>query len=61
MTDTIEKHKIRTFSAIVTDGGVVLCDDFTGAFLTLRFTDDLDNLKKLLGSISTLQLQSEGK
>jgi hypothetical protein len=50
----VEKHEPREFSAISHDGGVVLCDKQSGAFLVLRFPEDLRRLKALL---ETLELK----
>jgi hypothetical protein len=47
----VEKYEPRQFSAISHDGGVVLCDKQSGAFLVLRFPEDLQRLKALLETL----------
>lgn len=47
----IDKHPVRNFSAMACDGGVVLCAEDRGAFITLRYKEDLDKLKLLLDKI----------
>ena len=47
----IDKYEPREYSAISHDGGVVLCDKMTGAFLVLRFPEDLERLKALLETL----------
>ena len=51
----VEKYSTKQFSALLHDGGAVLCDKELGAFLVLRSVDDLKNLKELLDSISIQQ------
>ena len=41
----------REFSAIVHSGGVVLCDKQEGAFIVLRFAEDVERLRDLLAKI----------
>lgn len=50
----VEKYEPREFSALSHDGGVVLCDKQTGAFLVLRFAEDLERLKTLLETVTIL-------
>lgn len=47
----VEKYEPREFSAISHDGGVVLCDKQSGAFLVLRFPEDLRRLTALLETL----------
>lgn len=47
----IEKHEPREFTSIVHNGGIVLCDKEEGAFIVLRFPQDIERLKELLDSI----------
>ena len=47
----VDKHTPREYSAISHDGGIVLCDKETGAFLVLRFPEDLARLKALLDTL----------
>lgn len=49
--------KPREYSAFSHDGGVVLCDKEGGAFLVLRFPEDLERLKALLATIEILPKQ----
>jgi hypothetical protein len=58
----IEKYAPREYTAFSHDGGVVLCDRQTGAFLVLRFAEDLERLKTLLDTVTVLPRQSrEGR
>lgn len=41
----------REFSAITTDTGIVLCDHEHGAFLVLRYPEDLQRLRALLDTL----------
>lgn len=50
----VDKHKPREYGAFVHSGGVVLCDRTEGAFLVLRFAEDLERLRVLLATITTL-------
>lgn len=47
----VEKHQPREYSAIVHSHGVVLCDKEAGAFLVLRFPEDLERLRALLETL----------
>lgn len=47
----IAEHKPREYSAFTTNAGVVLCDKQEGAFLTLRFPEDIVRLQALLNAI----------
>lgn len=49
--NTIDQHKPREYCAISHDGGIVLCDSQAGAFLVLRFPEDLERLKALLNTL----------
>ena len=50
----VDKYPIREFTALHDDHGVTLCESQTGAFLTLRYSEDLQNLKQLLDNISVI-------
>jgi hypothetical protein len=52
----IDKYEPRSFSALSMDSGVVLCDSKTGAFLTLRYKEDLERLKELLDKIDVIEV-----
>jgi hypothetical protein len=54
----IEKHEIREFSMILNDNGVILCDKNMGAFIVLRHSEDIVNLRKLLDTIEITKLPS---
>jgi len=41
----VENHTPREYSIISHSGGVVLCDKQEGAFLVLRFPEDVERLK----------------
>lgn len=57
----IEKHEPREYSAFSHDSGVVLCDKQTGAFLVLRFAEDLERLRALLDTVTILPRQTRGE
>ncbi len=52
----VDKHQPREYSAISHDGGIVLCDSRTGAFLCLRFAEDVERLRSLLATIDVTRL-----
>jgi hypothetical protein len=54
----VDQYKPREYSAISHDAGVVLCDKESGAFLVLRFHEDLERLKVLLGTLQVLPILS---
>lgn len=47
----VEKYEPREYACWSHDGGTVLCDKMTGAFLVLRFPEDLTRLRELLDTI----------
>lgn len=55
MINIVEKYEPREYAAFSSDGGIVLCDKQNGAFLVLRFPEDLERLKKLLAAIEIKQ------
>ena len=57
MSDFIEKHLPREYTSFIHDGGVVLCDKETGAFLCLRYQSDLERLKELLNKITIIEVE----
>lgn len=57
----LEKHEPREYGVVACDGGVVLCDSKTGAFLVLRFPEDLTRLQKLLNSMDVKVFHSGGE
>lgn len=54
MVNIVTKHKPRTYTALSTSNGIVLCDNDGGAFLVLRFKEDVERLRKLLEEIVIL-------
>jgi hypothetical protein len=50
MIKLVEKYEPREYTALSLSSGVVLCDR-DGAFIVLRFSEDVERLKKLLDSI----------
>lgn len=49
----VDKYSVKQFSAVTCEGGVIsLCTKQDGFFLALRYTEDLENLKKLLDSLT---------
>lgn len=55
MLDVVDKHEDREYTALATDGGIVLCDKSNGAFLVLRSENDLQRLKLLLDKIQIIK------
>jgi hypothetical protein len=47
----VEKYEPREYCLMSHNGGIVLCDKKEGAFLVLRFKEDVERLKDLLSSI----------
>ena len=54
-----EKLTPRKFSAIVHDHGVALCTNTEGAFLCIRFVEELESLKKLLAQFDGARLAKD--
>ena len=52
----VTKASPREYTFFISDSGVVLCDKVEGAFLSLRFKEDLENLKELLSQIRVGEL-----
>jgi hypothetical protein len=51
----VDKHPIKEFSAIQMEGGVItLCVKNEGAFLTISYLEDLENLKSLLNKLTII-------
>ena len=46
------KSEPREYTAFSHDGGIVLCDKQDGAFLVLRYAEDLERLKALLNTLT---------
>jgi hypothetical protein len=57
----VDKHEPREYTAMMHDGGIVLCDKQEGAFLLLRFASDLERLKELLGQITMVEAELASK
>lgn len=55
MINFVDKHEDREYTALATDGGVVLCDTLEGAFLVIRSDTDLQRLKQLLDKIQIIK------
>lgn len=55
MINIVDKYEDREYTALATDGGIVLCDKIEGAFLVLRSESDLQNLKQLLDKIKIIK------
>jgi hypothetical protein len=56
----VEKHTPREFRAMSHNGGIVLCDDQDGAFLVLRFVEEVEALRLLLNGIGVERLPHGG-
>ena len=52
----VKEHKPRKYSAVSHDGGIVLCDSESGAFLLLRFPEDIERLKELLDTLEIIRV-----
>jgi len=52
----VDKYSVRQFSALACDNGILLCDKELGSFMTLRYKEDLVNLKILLSSIDIIEM-----
>jgi len=48
----VDKFTPRSFTAISHDGGIVLCEKEKGAFILLRYAEDIEALKSLLNSLT---------
>ena len=57
----VENHTPREYSIISHSGGVVLCDKQEGAFLVLRFPEDVERLKETLNAIDVSRLGHDGR
>jgi hypothetical protein len=57
--NVVKEHKPREYSLWSHSGGTVLCEKENGAFLVLRFTEDLVNLKKLLNEIEIVKVEQQ--
>jgi len=55
MVRVVDKHEDREYTAISSDGGIVLCDTIGGAFLVLRSANDLIRLKELLNKLEVVR------
>ena len=49
--ETVKSYKPREYTTVITDHGIILCDKNEGAFLVLRFKEDIERLRDLLNSI----------
>lgn len=59
--DLVENHTPREYSTISHNGGIVLCDKREGAFLVLRFPEDVERLKETLNAIDVNRIHVERK
>ena len=58
LSNIVDKHTARTYSCFCHSGGVTLCDKSEGAFLVLRFKEDLVRLRVLLASIEIKEVEN---
>lgn len=56
MINVVKEYSPYEFSALVTSSGIVLCTEQNGAFLVLRFREDVENLRQLLGQVDVQRL-----
>ena len=61
MINIIDKYPIKQFGIISVNGGITLCEKNEGAFLTLRYLEDVENLKKLVDSLVISKRFNEAK
>lgn len=54
MLNVVNKYMPKEYTSFCTNRGVILWDKQEGAFLVLRFKEDLENLKKLLDKIEVI-------
>lgn len=47
-----DKHPVKEFTIIHSDHGLTLCEKQSGSFLTLRYKEDIENLKALVEGIT---------
>lgn len=59
--NVVKEHTPRNFTSFITNSGVVLCDDQDGAFLCLRFPEDLARLRALLAEIEIRKANEMGQ
>lgn len=52
----VDKHTPKQFIAMVHNGGIALCDDQDGAFLCLRFPEEVERLRQLLMQVDVERL-----
>lgn len=45
----------REFTLLAHDGGLTLCDKFSGAVLTIRYPQELDQIRNLLASVKKIE------
>jgi len=51
----VDKYKPREYTAMMHDGGIVICDKQEGALFVLRYASDLERLKALLNEITMVE------
>ncbi len=56
MINIVAKHEPREYSLISHNGGIVICDKMDGAFLLMRFPEDVERLRALLATIDVTRL-----
>lgn len=56
----VDKYSPKTFSAVATSNGIVLCASDDGAFLVIRFPEEIETLQSLLDSLKHLKPGVEG-
>ena len=49
------EYSPREYTAISTDNGIVLCDKRDGAFIVLRFAEDIERLQSLLCGLEIIK------
>lgn len=55
----VDRHRPREFSLLAMSHGIVLCDREDGAFIVLRFAEDVERLKSLLDTVEVTRLPSK--
>lgn len=51
---TIRPDGPRSFTLLAHNGGLTLCDKFSGAVLTIRYPEELEQIRGLLATIKVM-------
>jgi hypothetical protein len=59
MSLTIRPEGPRQFTLMTHDGGIVLCDKWSGAVLCISYPEELQQIRELLNAVATWQPASK--